>query len=219
MELVIKNRQINADPRWIVPGLFLFFLGIAFLSNYLILTEEVYTNYYTGQVENDRVREMVVKTRGFNTVKALWAPLQHFITMVGATVCLFVGFMYFDLKISFKDLFKVTMISYLIFVIPTLAKFGYFLLHEPQLLDYNSFAFGSFRGLLSSSDPYWLKSVAETITLFQVLFLLSLAYLISTKMDLSFDNTLKVVLISYGLGLALWLTISIYINMVLFNVQ
>jgi hypothetical protein len=46
----------------------LFYLVIAFVSNELILTEEMYFDFYDGQIEADKVDSVIHKTRGSNII-------------------------------------------------------------------------------------------------------------------------------------------------------
>jgi hypothetical protein len=196
----------------------LFYLVIAFVSNELILTEEMYFDFYDGQIEADKVDSVIHKTRNFNIIKAIWEPFSHLLSVLGVTFCLVIGCLYYNYKIKFKQLFNEVLGSYFIFFVPTVIKFLYFLIvSDLSMKEYNNYYFGSLLFLTSIEDPFWLKSILQVFTLFELIFWVLLSYRLSKMFICDFDRSFKLVLISYVVGLALWVAVRIYVKMMLFN--
>lgn len=196
----------------------LFYLIIGFASNQLIMTEEVYFNFYDGQIEADKVDSVISKTRNFNKIKAIWEPFNQLLNVLGVTFCLQIGCIYYDYKVKFKQLFTEVFDSNFIFFFPAIIKFIYFLLtSNPSMKEYNNYYFGSLLFLTSIDDPFWLKSILQVLTLFELIFWLLLSFRLSKIFKCDFEKAFTLVLVSYVVGLVLWLTVKIYIKMMLFN--
>jgi len=202
----------------VVLALCYFLLSIC--SNALILTDGMYADYYQDQVDSERMSEIISKTRSFNTLKAIWEPISHLLNVIGTAFCLYLACHYKEEKIEFKSLFGLSLTCYYIFLIPALAKFFYFSVYtELSIPDYNSFSFGSLSFLTSSADPYWLKSLLETFTLFELLYWILLAYGLTKAFEFNFDDALKIVLGSYVVALTAWILVRIYVQMIVFNLS
>jgi hypothetical protein len=198
----------------IIAGFFL----ISLLSDQLILTKEIYYDYFGNQVEDSRLSEVVNKTKSFNKVKAIWLPVSHGLSILGITIALNIGMVFTNQKVKFKNLFRIVITSYIIFLIPDLINFFYFLTHSDfSLAEYNKFSFGSLMFLLDTSDPYWLKALVETLSFFEIAFWILLAYGVLSITNLDFDQSLKMILLSYGTALIFWVVVKIYFMVVILD--
>lgn len=122
--------------------------------------------------------------------------------------------------VSFDKLVRVTLWSYLILVIPALVKFVYFVIAEDVAIEeFNNYSFGSLIFLLSSGDPFWLSSLLQVFTFFEISYWVLLGFGLSKVLTWDFDDSLRLVLSSYFVGLVFWVVARIYIKMMLFNVN
>ena len=194
-------------------------LIISFSSNEWILTREMYYDYFTsGQMEFGNIEKVISKTRNFNFVKAVWAPISHLLSAFGTAFCLNLGCLYYNHKLKFGQLLNISLISSLIFFIPSIFKFFYFIISpDISLTDYNQYSLGSLLFLTSLYDPFWLKSILEVFTLFEIMYWAALAFGLKAILTCGFDESLKLVFSSYLIGLVLWITIKIFTQTLVFN--
>lgn len=106
------------------------YVVISFASNEFILTEETYYRYFEEKIEPNRIHDVTQRVLKFNVLKAIWEPVSHLLNVLGTSICLYLGCLYYNESVSFDKLVRVTLWSYLIFVIPALVKFVYFVIAE-----------------------------------------------------------------------------------------
>lgn len=211
---VFAGESINLTTLLIL----IFSLGLGLASNQWILTHENYYDYFIGSVDPDSIEAIIDKTRDFNIVKAIWATISHFLSVLGTVFCLNLGCLYYNQKIPFKKLASISLVSSLIFLIPQFIKFAHFFtINDFSLSDYNSFYPGSLMFLVSSFDPFWIKSLFQIFNLFELLYILGLVIGISVALNCSYEDSFKTVFPSYFVGLLLWFTIKTFIQLTIFN--
>lgn len=191
-------------------------LGLS--SNKWILTNEIYYEYFSENVDPDRIQQEVDKTRNFNTVKVIWATTSHLLGALGTAFCLSLGCLYYDQKISFRKLFNICLNSSFIFLIPIFLKLTYFIFSgNLSLSDYNNFHPFSLIFFASPFDPFWLKTILELLNLFELIYVVALVFGIRASLNCDFEESLRLVFPSYILGLLLWITVKIFIQLAVFN--
>jgi hypothetical protein len=189
------------------------------LSENLILTESFY-RVLKGNLDKEVLDQVVRKIKRFAIIKLLWLDLIPLLYILFTAVCLFTAFTTTIFKITFRKVLKISTVAYLVFFIPHITKFLYFLSIDQNftLKEYNDFIFASLMPLYNSqSDDYWIKSLFETFTLFELLYWLILALGVRFYTNWDFDKSLKLVLSGYGLGLFFLVTIKVFLVLVYFD--
>jgi hypothetical protein len=196
------------------------YLVLGFINHNLILTEEFYFDNLYGQVENSRLDEVVTKTKSFSKFKIVWEPLAALLSVMGTTFCLNLGLMHLENKVKFGDVFRVVLISHLVFLVPNVVRTIFYINQNGfSLTEFNNYSFGSLSFLVTESDSYWLHYITRTFTIFEIIFCALLVVGIKKITGWDRELSIRLVLVSYGLGLLFWMTAHLYVMMVIFNRQ
>jgi len=206
---------------WSIFIVFIFgYLIIGFINQTFILTEDFYYDYLYGQVEDSRLDELVSKTKNFSKFKIIWEPIAALLYVLGTAFCINLGLMHQDDKISFAEIFRITLVSYLIFIIPNFIRILYYIdKTEFSLSVFNNYSIGSLSFLLSEDDSYWIIYIFRTLNIFEFIYWFLLVAGVKTITGWDNDRSTRLVLISYGVGLLFWMTVHLYVTMVVFNKQ
>jgi len=206
---------------WSIFIVFIFgYLIIGFINQTFILTEDFYYDYLYGQVEDSRLDELVSKTKNFSKFKIIWEPIAALLYVLGTAFCINLGLMHQDDKISFAEIFRITLVSYLIFIIPNFIRIFYYIdKTEFSLSEFNNYSIGSLSFLLSEDDSYWIIYIFRTLNIFEFIYWFLLVAGVKTITGWDNDRSTRLVLISYGVGLLFWMTVHLYVTMVVFNKQ
>jgi len=132
------------------------------------------------------------------------------------TLCLLTGAILFDIRASFYNLFRVTMIAEGVFLIPAIIKVYRFSKFESSygLADIKNFSPWSLTGILGDGQsPTPILIAGQSVDAFEVLYWFVLAYGIYLVSGKSYGLALKLVLSSYGVGLIIWILLLIFFEL------
>ena len=122
----------------------------------------------------------------------------------------------FDIKTSFQSLFRIAIMAEGLFLIPAITKVFWFSNLESTygLSDVQNFSPWSLPGLLGDSLlPAPLLIAGHSVDAFEVLYWFVLAFGIYLVTGRSYGLSLKLVLSSYGVGLAIWILLLIFLEL------
>jgi len=194
---------------WLIAGLMLLFGLLAYLSDTFILTEALYQQAYGDS--------MAQKTKNFARIKLIWYLIEPLVATFFTAICLSTAFATINSKIPFEKLLRLSLLAYWVFFVPHLVKFLYFLSLEQDFTptEYSMFSLGSLVELYDDYRKvgYWVHTLFSTFTLFELLYWLLLAQGLQVYTQWHFGKALRWVLLSYGLGLLLWITLVIFFKM------
>lgn len=197
----------------------IFYGLVIFLTEFLILDWDYYYDHFIFRLDNEEEAEKIAtKTKNFAPIKGAWLVVSPILYLLFTTFCLHTGLETTKVRLSFLQVLRVVLIASLVFIIPLLVKFFYFLyLTDFQLSDYNTYSFASLMFLYKNQvNHYALKIILQTFTLFEVLYWLILAQGIKILTKWDYDKSLYMVFISYVIPLLFWLALQIYFVMVMF---
>lgn len=217
---IVSDIYLNRNIWPYLIFLTLTYLVLGFINHNLILTEDFYYDYLYGQVDNSRLDEVVTKTKSFSKFKIIWEPLSALLSVIGISFCINLGLMQQEDKISFGDVFRVVLISYCVFLVPNFIRIFFFIGETGfTLAEFNNYSIGSLSFLLSEDDSYWLQYIVRTFNVFEIIFWGLLVLGIKEITGWHRDSSIRLVLVSYGLGLMFWMTVHLYLTMIVFNKQ
>ncbi|MEZ4996064.1 MAG: hypothetical protein R2758_00815 [Bacteroidales bacterium] len=200
------------------------FLGIVFLnvviavvSQLTLIDETVFFNSYSEQLTYDRAIELFQEMRSFSWIAYAITFVMLILKFTSVSILIFIGVFFADLQreITLGNVFKVVIISELIFIAASVVKIVWFIFFVSSytLEDLSFFYPLSLINLFTESEvaSYWVYPL-QTVNLFQVLYVLMLAYGLGRVGGVRRQSTDKVVLSTYIPGLAIWIAVVMFLT-------
>jgi hypothetical protein len=130
---------------------------------------------------------------------------------------LYTGLYLSDHPVPFDRIFNVTILSEFIFLVPAAVKFFWFHLEYPEgtLSDWHRIYILSALSLFESAPADWYY-VLQTLNIFELGYWFSLAFGIYRISGMSYDQSLKIVLVSYLPALFIWMATVTFFTLMLF---
>jgi hypothetical protein len=189
--------------------LFCLFHFILILSATLVLvTDDIYYNAFGDQLTFERINEIIETNKKWSWVVYPVIPLIYLFKFFLIVICLSAGSFLFRLEVSLKYLFKIALLAEFIFLLPPLIKLFWFSFINVNytLNDLQFFSPLSVINLLDRTNlEPWLVYPLTLINLFEVIYIVTLSYLFAKTIESSFIQSLKLVILSYGTGLFIWI--------------
>lgn len=188
-----------------------------FISSFSLVNESLMIDSYVKQLAYDRAVELVEQQLDWRWVGYLVLPFfslfQFFV--ISCIVC--GGLLLFGLDFEFSTIFKATIVSEFVYLLPLLFKFIYFgfFFRTYTLEDIHAFAPLSLAQVIDVSQvPLYLEFTARSVTLFLAGYILLLAFSLSQLLERQFTSMLVVVIASYGSS---WLVMQVFIIFLLIS--
>lgn len=210
------NLVLKTNAGYLFLGVIFLFVISNYLFNFSLLNEQTYYQSYSDQLSVDQISNLFNKQLEYRYVTYIFLVLMYLFKFSTISTVIYTGFFFYNIKVSFSQIFKIVLLSELIFIIPIVFKFVWFAYvhHNYTLTDIQSFYPLSLKNLVST-NLLWTYPL-QTLNIFEVGYWFLLAYLLADTLDINFDKSLKVILSSYLPMLATWL---IFVMFLLVNVQ
>lgn len=184
------------------------------ISSFLLSTD-LYFNQFGDQMTYDQIRSFIDFQFKYQWVSYLLLPCIYMLKLLLLSLVLLAGAIFWDIKISFKKLFKIALIAEFLFIIPSLIKLFWFLFIQKdfELLDLQTFYPLSILNLLNVKDiPQWLLYPFQIVNVFEIIYWFLLAYGISLVAKERLPKMIGLVASSYGVGLFVWVVFITFIT-------
>jgi hypothetical protein len=201
--------------------LFYLFLGISvvyllvlYLTNTLILTDEVYVKLWSDQLSSGRLEKMLEVNKRMEWVIYVLTPVLLFLKFLLITLAIQAGLFIYNIELPFKKVFNVVLFAEIVPLFATVMQFVYFLWKGVDSFDQiNSFSPLSLFSFLRLKDiPSYLEYPLQVVNLFELGYWLLLAIGLKIFLKDSFGKAFKLVASSYGVGLLLWVVLIVFIQ-------
>lgn len=201
------NRAFNI--LWIFLAMSLAYAGIILFRNALVLTPNVYYRGLAEQMTDARIEAYLEMRSSYWWLAAIAPVLVTICKVTYTALCLGVGIIILEADIQFTKLFRIALLAESVFVLAMACQvLGAIYLIEVRVPDdYANFApLSALQFFDVSTLKLWMKHPLRTLNLFEVVYMLVLAYFLTPllKKGTTFWQALGLVGASYGLGLLLW---------------
>lgn len=188
---------------------------ISFITNYFVVTEEVYLNSFSGQLAMDRIQEIITFQNKWSMVVIIIMPVFMFIKIMYFSISLQIGFVFKDCIYSLRDTFKLIVIGEYIFIIPSLLKLSWIASNKGSIT-FENISFFAPLSLFSFFDSQTIQPILvyplQLMNVFEILFWLFLAYCLSIGLKKKFVDMLELVAIYYGGSLVIWIVTVMFLS-------
>lgn len=187
---------------------------IIFAINELFLSEVLYIQTFGEKIATDRIAKIIEQSKKWQWLGYLFIPFVVLIRISFTAICLYTGLFLANFKVRFKDLFKVALLADFVFVFAGLAKLVILIFFkEVSTLDDLQFQPLSLMEIFdkSSVDALFIYPLS-IVSVFELLYWLALAWLLTGVIEKQFIHTFKTVASSYGTGILLWVLFVMFIT-------
>ncbi|WP_298391958.1 hypothetical protein [Hydrotalea sp.] len=194
------------------PGFLFIQLLITFYSQTYLLTDDLYRLIVGSQMSDRQFEDYMEFVHKWQWVSYLFIPLALLLRISFAWVCLKAGSFVTDCFTQ-SSFWKICVQAEIVFAVGAVAGLLYteFFVDVETLeqLSINPFSLQLF---LSQSVPKWSNYFFNTLNLFELSYVLFLAYLLAAESKRMFLPSLRFVASTYLPGLALWVLLVSYLS-------
>jgi len=201
------------------PQYLLLFYGMVyavttFLNNHYILNSSLYYNSMSAQLSTGQVAGILEGLKKWEWLGYLFSPLIVPIKVLLVSACIYTAMVLGKDNISFATIFRVVLVAELIPLLATLVRIGWFLIYPASTLQEIQYFYPlSLLSLFKAGSlPAYSLYVLQLLNVFEVLYWLALAFGLRQFIRRSFGESLRLVSISYGLGLFVWIIIIAFVQ-------
>lgn len=187
-----------------------------FIQQEFIIEDSLYFNSYGEQLAIERIEELISITEEWKWLNFVIVPISIFFQILLVTICLSIGAILLDYKLSFKRLFGLVTRAYIVFALIRLMVVvaGWQFIGFESLEDLVKMNFHSIIVFFDTqSIPKWLFYPLYTINLAQVLFFVLLGLGISCFLNQRFSKAIYFVTGTYGTGLFIWILLIVFLQL------
>ena len=195
--------------------LILFSSCFAFLSNYLLISDNLYYNSLGEQLSYNQIERLLQQGKKWEWLSYVLLPVITLIKLLLVTSCLSIGIFFANNKFSFKSAFGVALEAEFVFLIPIVLKILWFVFFQKEYVLKDIQLFYPLSALNFFDATYvesWLIYPLQLLNVFELLYWLVLARGIQKLTQKDFTPSFEVVMASYGAGLVLWIAIVMFVT-------
>jgi len=206
------NRMPKGSIIYYLLGLLLIQLLITFYSQTFILTDDLYRLIIGSQMTDRQLDDYLEFVHKWQWISYFFIPVALLLRIGFAWVCFKTG-SFITERFTNTSFWKICIQAEIVFAVGAVAGLLYteFFADMESLeqLSVNPFSVQVF---LDSSMPAWSRYFFNTLNLFELGYILLLAYLIAAESTKQFLSSLKFVATTYLPGLALWVLLVSYLS-------
>lgn len=187
---------------------------LTLIISYLFNSEELYYQSFGEQMAANRIDKMIELSFKWQWIGYAFIPIVVFIRISFTSLCLYTGCFLVNLKVRFKELFNLALLADFIFILAGLTKLVMLIFFK----EVNTLEDLQFQPL-SLLELFDRKTVdvifiypSSMISIFELLYWLTLTWLLTRINELPFGSSLKTVASSYGSGLLLWVLFVMFLT-------
>lgn len=200
---------------------FLYFIGFTFInlltffySQTFILTDDLYRLIAGLQMTDGQFEDYMKFVRKWQWISYLFIPLALLLRICFTLICLKAG-SFITERFTSVSFWKIAIQAEIVFAVGAVAGLLYTeFFVEVETLEQLSINPFSLQVFVSDSVPKWSSYFFNTLNIFELSYILFLAYLITKESKKKFLPSLKFVTSTYLPGLALWMLLVSYLFVV-----
>ncbi len=188
---------------------------LSFLINWILYADGLFYDNFQDRLEVGNIQSIIRLKDRVSSIYYILIPLIYLIKFSLIIICLSCYTFLLRLEVGLKPLFKIALLAEFIFLLPPLIKLFWFSFINVNytLNDLQFFSPLSAINLFDRAiiEP-WLVYPLRLINLFEVAYIISLTCLLARVLESSFLQSLKIVVVSYGTGLLIWVVFITFLT-------
>lgn len=191
------------------------YLIIVWVNKNIIFDVNFYYRVWQSKYSFERIDNLIIQNNNLSIFSYFIWPCILYIKWLLISIVIFIGTMLFEIRISFKNCFKIILFAEIISLISSILKSLYFYIYPPTNLEvlqnFNPLGLSSL--LNNDTIPKYLLYPIQQLNLFEVGYWLLLAYGIKILGNVDFKKALKITSLSYGVGLLIWCIFIVFLQL------
>ncbi|MFO0508193.1 MAG: hypothetical protein ACK5YS_04920 [bacterium] len=184
------------------------------MSQIWIYTDDVYFDLFQNDFSREEIFDFLDRKEKYVWLNYLLQSVGTICKITLLSIILNTGLLLYKIEVKNSYLLNSLILCEFIFFIPkivTLIWFGFFE-QSFSISDIDNFHVGSIFNIIGSEDiDSFLRYPLSFLNLFQLFYILLLTYCLSLLVNISYDQSFKIVLLTYGSALLIWLTSLMFI--------
>ncbi len=190
---------------------------ITWVSQEIIYTDELYIKSLSENINHFTIEKVLGIQGRFDWVTYIFTPLTLLLKLTFSTICIKIGLLLTHVKQSYYRVFKVTILAEGVFIIAQIIFVIILYINLDLVTLQNSLGFYPLSALnligIDNINAQWAIFPLQTVNMFQLFYVIVIAWLLSRQLEQDFVESLNIVLPSYGLGLLLWVTLVAFLTL------
>ena len=194
----------------------LLYILITFIMSSFVYKDELFFMSLSERLSQERILAIIDFNRRSSIVAYFILPVYLIVKFFLVAGIIYVGAMFFNRNIKYAECYRVVLVAEFIPLLVGIIKTCYFLSHAPKnILEVQSFYPLSVCQLfrIDQHTPGYLISLAQQVSVFEVLYWVVLALGIKVSNKTNFKQALTMVAVTYGTALILWLLLLLFIQL------
>lgn len=187
---------------------------LRYLSQIWIYKDDVYFDLFQNDFSREEIFDFLDRKEKYVWLNYLLQSVGTICKITLLSIILNTGLLLYKIEVKNSYLLNSLILCEFIFFIPkivTLIWFGFFE-QSFSISDIDNFHVGSIFNIIGSEDiDSFLRYPLSFLNLFQLFYILLLTYCLSLLVNISYDQSFKIVLLTYGSALLIWLTSLMFI--------
>jgi len=195
-------------------------VALAWIFDHLYATDTVYYNSLAEQFSVEKIDELLELRSKWSILVYCFIPLFYLIKFTLVAGCIWIGLTMVDSTISFKKIFTVAIQSEAVFLSATLLKIFWLGFGNESDYDLNDIQIFYPFSLLNFFDTEKIDPLLiyplQLVNPFEVIYCIVISFKIKQIIKkISFTKSLKLISLSYGLGVMFWI---IFLSFILISI-
>jgi len=195
------------------------YIILSFISNEFIITEDLIISSYKQKLSIEQIHRILSLRESYGWISYMLQVVLFALKAFFVSICISIGLLLADIKVSFKSLLKVVFLSEGVFILYTAIRMG--LIYYKSFSSLEKVTYFSPGSLLSMFNYETLNNAfiypLQVINIPHLLYFFALAFGLTAILKNNYFKNLKIVFSSYGTGLVLWIAIVVFAQLYLLN--
>ena len=192
---------------------------LSFISNEFIITKDFIISSYKQKFTSEQIHRILSLRDSYGWFSYVLQARLFALKAFFVALCISIGLLLADIKLSFRSLLKVVFLSEGVFLLYTAIRLV--LIHYHNFSSLKEVTYFSPGSLLSVFNYETLNEAfiypLQVINIPQLVYFFVLAFGLTAILKNNYSKNLKIVISSYGTGLILWIAIVVFAHLYLLN--
>ena len=210
------NKLLRLNRQYYFGLLCTFSLLFAYLGNRFLFTDSLYYSTLNEQFTNEQIKMLLNLRNKWVGISYFLVPVFIVIRVFYTSFCLFLGDLFRETCWGYKHMFNIALKADAVFVLNTIVIFYYYLIFGDYKTtnDLSIHPFSLLAVTEQESMPDWLTFAYNSVNVFEILYILTLAFLIRSITKINYLKAFVFVCLTYGVGNYLYIAgiTFVYLN-------
>jgi hypothetical protein len=193
-------------------------IASSIFTNEIILTDDVIYNSLGDQLSNDQIKSILGMSKQMAWLEYILAVVGYLLKLIVISALVYLILILNEIEVLYSDTVAIVAMSFTVFLLPIFIKI-LVLSFSTSPISLDALQFFSIGSLLNVFDSdgmeNWLKVILRSINIWEVIFMVVLAFQLRKYFNNDLKTSISNVILSYGGGLMVWTFFVVFITITL----